>query len=179
MGFFSRIRRMTRPQMVDGTRLYQALMAQSRQPVFYGDGKVSDTYEGRIDCLTLHMSLVMAKLNQLGETGTTLSQAIFDVMVSDFDTALREEGLTDSGVKRRIKPIVSLFYARLKSYSEAISAANPKLALGHAFAHDILSLSDAFKDNLAEYAIHMSANLSDLTTGQIASLDFEFPELPE
>ena len=39
-------------------KIYAALMKQSRLPKFYGEQQVADNYDGRIDFLTLHLSLI-------------------------------------------------------------------------------------------------------------------------
>lgn len=174
MGMFSRLRRKPRPQIRDAQGLYAKLMQQSRQPVFYGENQMPDSYEGRIDILTAHMSVVMYALRNHGENGEKLSQALFDVMVDDFDSALRGEGLTDSGVKRRIKPIVELFYARLKAFTEGLNVQDVKTALHTG------QLGQADEDVVSKfsgYILDFNKTLSTLSLGNIALCNFSFPEL--
>ena len=52
---------------------------------------------------------------------TRLSQALYDVMIADFDVALREEGLSDTGVARRIKPLAKMFFSRAKAYADVLA----------------------------------------------------------
>ncbi|MGJ8564114.1 MAG: ubiquinol-cytochrome C chaperone family protein [Alphaproteobacteria bacterium] len=177
MGMLSRIFGKARPQVRDATRLYERLMAQSRQPEFYGEGNMPDSYDGRVEVLTLHMSFVMKALSTHGESGKRLSQALFDTMVDDFDIALREEGLTDSGVKRRIKPIVSLFYARLRAFTDSqdVNALQEAISKGHAKKIETESL-DTFSYKLAQYASTYDVHLSGQTLADLAQAKFKFPE---
>jgi len=95
--------------------IYTALMAQSRNPDFYGESRFADDYDGRIDVLTLHIAAVLSNLNRFGQNGQRLGQALFDEMKDDFEVALREEALSDASVKKRIQPMISLFYDRVKT----------------------------------------------------------------
>jgi cytochrome b pre-mRNA-processing protein 3 len=59
-------------------RLYGAIVAQARLPVFYTALAAPDTIEGRFDLLVLHVHLVYRRLAELGEDGRMLGQALFD-----------------------------------------------------------------------------------------------------
>lgn len=174
MGMFSRLRRKPRPQIRDAQGLYAKLMQQSRRPDFYSGDRIPDSYEGRIEVLTLHISTLMYALRNHGENGEKLSQALFDVMVDDFDSALRGEGLTDSGVKRRIKPIVELFYGRLKAYTEGLNAQDLKPAL---VSGQLDGAADDILAHFSSYISEFSEALSALSLGDIALCSFSFPKL--
>ena len=175
MGFLARLMGRNDTALVDGGRLYMALLKQSRQPEFYGQGRVPDSYEGRIEVLTLHMVVVIARLRQMGEQGERLSQAVFDAMVDDFDIALREEGLTDSGVKRRIKPIVQLFYTRLKAYDASVDD-DPDS--GSKMWGGIMPDADqGFLKSLNDYRAQFAKGLDDKTLGQIAKAAIVYPKI--
>ena len=156
----------------DAGRIYQSAMAQSRNPVFYGDGAVPDTQEGRLELLNIHLSAVFAVLPKFGETGRRLSQALFDVMRDDLDVALREEGYTDSGVKRRIKPMIKRFYAGLKAYQSAYGDIE---SLRDAIGIDLDQLDNEFQTDLTEYASALHSRLDALPLGDIASANFTYP----
>ena len=44
--------------------LYVILAGQARQPVFYRDGGVPDSLDGRFDMLALHLFLVLRRLSR-------------------------------------------------------------------------------------------------------------------
>jgi cytochrome b pre-mRNA-processing protein 3 len=171
----------------DARRVYEKLMAQSRQPEFYGEGRFADSYDGRIDVLTLHIAAILSNLNRFGENGERLGQALFDEMKDDFEIALREEALSDASVKKRIQPMISLFYDRVKKYAEALHQENPKAALDIVFSETLNVGGNApefgedeassFKAAMSNYLRAFDTHLSDASLGQIALTEFSFPEL--
>ena len=162
----------------DAERIYRKLMTQARRAGFYGQSKVPDSYDGRIDLLTLHIAVILKALRKYEKQGERLSQAVYDVMRDDFEVALREEGMSDTGVKRRIKPIMGLFFTRIKSYVEALQAADPSAAMQQALAEGLLAAGEGgFAPQLSDYAIAFSKNVTPLSLGQIALADFTFPKL--
>lgn len=98
--------------------LYSAAMEQSRAPWFYIKGGVPDSYDGRFDCLLLHIYLMIQKLNGT-ENGQDIAQELFDVAVADFDQSLREIGVGDTGMKRRMKNMMLAFNGRMHAYDAA------------------------------------------------------------
>ena len=179
MGFFSKLLGRKDAAIEDAGRIYSALMRQARQAAFYGEGKAPDNYDGRIDVLTLHIAVVLEALSKHDKQGERLSQAIFDVMRDDFEIAMREEGLSDTGIKRRIKPMMQLFYTRVKSYVEALKSETAENLLKDAFREGLLADSETnYFESLSVYVIEFSKNLQDLSLGQIAMTSFDIPEAP-
>ena len=98
-------------------RMCAALMAQARQPAFFGALQVPDSMDGRFDLVVLHAWLVLERV--AGEP--RLTQAVIDEVFLGFDEALRELGTGDVGMNRRLKTMASAFYGRLAGYREASS----------------------------------------------------------
>jgi cytochrome b pre-mRNA-processing protein 3 len=98
--------------------VYSAIVAQSRQPVFYADWLVPDTVTGRFDMISLHMALLFRRLR--GETGSQkdFSQAVFDLFFQDMDRSLREMGVGDLGVPKRIQKMGNIFFGLLAALNE-------------------------------------------------------------
>jgi len=174
MGLLSRLLGRNRADMKDAALIYKYVMRQSRRPEFFGTDGFSDTYDGRIDLLTFNLALIMKRLREFGENGHILSQAIFDTLRDDFEVALREEGLSDKGVAKRIKPMIQLFYDRLKAYDAAIDAGNVSQVLTENLEHEETSV---FVQNLSQYGILFFNGLSELSLGDIARANFTFPIL--
>jgi cytochrome b pre-mRNA-processing protein 3 len=57
--------------------------------------------------------------------GETLAQAFFDAMFRHLDLTLREIGVQDLGVGRRIKIMAAGFHGRALAYREALAGAAP------------------------------------------------------
>lgn len=159
----------------DGVRVYAKTLSASRRPGFFTTLGFSDSYEGRIEVLTLHMSLILRQLRELGEQGERLGQGVFNAMVDDFDIALREEGLTDTSVSKRIKPLVRLFYTRAKAYDACENdKAKLKEVMQSAPKND-LSESQAVMG--ADYYLQVFEEVNGLSLGDFASLNFTFPKI--
>lgn len=109
--------------------LYTRLVNQARRPEFYVDMAVPDTPEGRFDLILLHVFLLMNRLNDDPDRTAELSQCLFDVMFGDMDTSLREMGVGDIGVGKRIKRMVQDFYGRVTAYEEALHSGGDGLKL--------------------------------------------------
>jgi cytochrome b pre-mRNA-processing protein 3 len=108
-------------------RLYTAIVLQARQPAFYREGQVPDSLDGRFELVALHAFLAMRRLRAEGGAGTRLAQCLFDRMFVDMDESLREIGVGDLGVGRRVKTMAKAFYGRAAAYEAALSdpAAEP------------------------------------------------------
>ncbi|PZO87061.1 MAG: ubiquinol-cytochrome C chaperone [Micavibrio aeruginosavorus] len=101
--------------------LYQSIVAQSRNPVFFTRMGVPDTMDGRFDLLTLHASLVLMRLRTLGSDGAKLSQAVFDQLLLSLEEALREAGIGDVGVPKHMRKMVKAFNGRVHAYEAALA----------------------------------------------------------
>ena len=96
---------------------------QARDPTLYTAGGVADTLDGRFDLIVLHVVPLMRRLRQCDEAGRQLSQALFDVMFDDMDQSLREMGVGDLRVGKRVKQMARAFYGRAKAYDQAFDQA--------------------------------------------------------
>jgi cytochrome b pre-mRNA-processing protein 3 len=98
-------------------QLYGKVMAQARTPDFFLRYGLSDDFETRFESLILHMFLVMRNLSAQHED---IKQGLMDFMVSDLDRTLREMGVGDVGVVKRMKYFMEAFYGRVKIYEAAL-----------------------------------------------------------
>ena len=171
----SRLMGKNRTEIIDARRIYQKTMAQSRESAFYGDDLCPDSTDGRMEILCLHLSTIMFALRAHGDTGAKLTQAIYDVMIQDFDVALREEGLSDTGVSRRIKPLASMFFARAKSYAAAFESREDTRDLVTAIIEEHVC-KQGQPDNFAKYTVNFLNNLQAQGLGDIAQGKLNFPK---
>jgi len=101
-------------------RLYKAIVDQSRLALFYEKIGVPDTLEGRFEVLTLHMTLVSRQLKALPSPGPDMSQDVVDVTFAQFEAALREIGVGDISIPKRMKVMTSAYLGRALAYDEAL-----------------------------------------------------------
>jgi cytochrome b pre-mRNA-processing protein 3 len=100
--------------------VYRAIVAQSRQPVFYAEWGVPDTVTGRFDMICLHMSLVFRRLSGGGKEAAEFAQALFDLFFKDMDRNLREMGAGDLSVPKKIRNMGNIFYGLMTNLNEAM-----------------------------------------------------------
>ena len=115
------MRRRKHPQESAAATLYRAIVARAREPVFYLEWGVADTMDGRFDLLALHVFLVFETLRGRPETPPALGSELADIVFTGFDEALRELGVSDFGMGRRIRNMADAFYGRIQTYGEAKS----------------------------------------------------------
>jgi cytochrome b pre-mRNA-processing protein 3 len=107
-----------RPEVV---RLYQSLSAMARAETFYRQAGVPDTVDGRFELLALHLCLCLRRLKDQGPQAEKLRQDLFDLFAADMDRSLREMGVGDMGISRRMKRMGEGFYGRYAVYDAALS----------------------------------------------------------
>ncbi|MBS0272227.1 MAG: ubiquinol-cytochrome C chaperone [Proteobacteria bacterium] len=103
-----------RSKQVQGERLCFSALNQARQPIFYTNWEVPDSLEGRFDCASLHVALLLRHLKG------SLAQVVFDIFFAYTELTLREVGVGDLSVGKQIKKCAQFFYGSMKSYHDAL-----------------------------------------------------------
>jgi cytochrome b pre-mRNA-processing protein 3 len=124
---FNHFRKPRTPQGGTIEAIYGMIVTQAREPSFYRDLAVPDTVNGRFDLLLLHLWLVLRRLKSAKE-GAALSQALFDHFCQDMDDNLREMGVGDLTVPKRMQAFGEAFYGRTAAYDMALSEGHEALA---------------------------------------------------
>ena len=111
-----------RPAQATGRALYASVVEQSRSPALYERLGAPDTVEGRFEIYSLHVVLLLDRLRRQGDRATETSQSLFDTYVKALDHALREMGVGDLSVGKKMRKLGEAFYGRVKSYESAFAA---------------------------------------------------------
>lgn len=119
-----------------GYELYTAAVQAGRDPYYYNRLDVPDTMDGRFDMVGLFVFLVIHRLHPEGEDGKKLAQAVFDAMFSDMDFTLREIGVGDMTVGKKVKAMWEAFHGRSNAYGAALDAGDMP-ALSAAIARNV------------------------------------------
>ncbi|MCK1384750.1 ubiquinol-cytochrome C chaperone family protein [Bradyrhizobium sp. 21] len=168
--------------------IYGMIVTQAREPIFYRDLGVPDTVNGRFDLLLLHLWLLLRRLRTvqgatdqgateqgpINQGATELSQALFDRFCEDMDDNLREMGIGDQTVPKRMRAFGEAFYGRVQAYDQAMESGGE--ALASAICKNILN--GAGMDQAQRLAAYARATEADLgRTGEAALLGatFKFP----
>ena len=126
-----------RPARAAGGALFKALSAQARQPVFYERLGVADTVEGRFELYVLHLVLVLHRLKGQGPQAAETSQAVFDTFLRNLDEGLRDMGVGDLSVGKKMRKLGEAVYGRIKGYDRAFAETDPVAALGALIARTV------------------------------------------
>ena len=102
--------------------LYEAIVAAARQEKFYGEWGVPDTVDGRFDMIILHVFLVLDRLKSGGAATLDLRQSLTDSFFRDMDRSLREMGVGDLSVGKKVRKMAEAFYGRVAAYAGALDA---------------------------------------------------------
>ena len=139
--------------------LHRRINDASRQPGLYTALGVPDTVEGRFECLSLHVILVLRRLERLPAPADDVSQDLVNSVFLQLDSSLRELGVGDFGVPKRMKKLGAAFYGRAETYGAALAKDDPA-ALSEALARNVLGTEDAGAATaLGRYVIDSAAQL--------------------
>jgi cytochrome b pre-mRNA-processing protein 3 len=158
-----------------GFALYGAAVAAAREPYFYESLGVPDTLDGRFDLIALHAFLLIHRLQSLPESGPDLAQAVFDAMFSDMDMSLREIGVSDLRIGKRVRAMWEALHGRAKVYTAAMEAADTA-ALQAALARNVWrgEAPDNAAAALARIVLAQDAHLASQTLATLAGGEARF-----
>ncbi|MBB4241661.1 hypothetical protein GGD54_002386 [Rhizobium tropici] len=152
-------------------RQYETLTFMARQPVFYTDYNVPDTVMGRFELLSVMMILFFRRTRSSATSGQELAQEIVDAFFEDIDYSIRELGIGDNSVPKRMKKLAGMFYGRLESYASAMDV-DDRAALAVALQRNIYPKANeaaASMSALADWMLVAEAHLATVAEDQIAT----------
>lgn len=161
-------------------QLYTQVVDQSRQPAFYRDLGVPDTIDGRFEMIVLHMVMMLRALRRDGDDGIELGQLVFDVMMDDMDSSLREMGVGDLGVGRRVKAMAQGFYGRATAYEAAL--ATDEDTLDQALRRNLYATAEPVGDDVAAMIVYVLREFAAIDAGVAMSAtagEFRFGAPPD
>lgn len=162
-------------------RLYHGAVRQARTPDFYRIGGVADTVDGRFDLICLHVHLLLQRLAAEPDPAARgLAQTLYDVMFADFDRCLREMGVSDVTVGKRVQEMTELFHGRLVAYRAGFQEGRG--ALADAVRRNLFRGdpdAEAQADGIAAYALRAAAALAAAPFAALKSGVAPFPSYLE
>jgi cytochrome b pre-mRNA-processing protein 3 len=169
---------------------YVSIVKQARRPELYAPGCAPDNFNGRFDMMALHVHLVLRRMRALGMGRSDIGQDLFDMFFKDMDQAMREAGVGDMGVGKKVQKMVEAFYGRATAYDGVLDAqgdnAQGDNGPGENASIDISDIYDILSRNLypdaaispqqeaglralTAYALALEAHLAGLTLDDILS----------
>ena len=154
-------------------RCYEAIVAAARHPVFYAEWGVADTLDGRFDMITLHIFLV---LDRLKGTEQAFRQQLVDEFFRDMDRSLREMGVGDLSVSKKVRKMAEVFYGRVAAYDKAVTETGD--ALTAAVSRNVFPEGDGGigAERLSAYMLRQRAHLALQQPQRIAAGTVSFEE---
>lgn len=144
--------------------LYGTVVARARNQHFYKEFQVPDTFDGRFEMLVMHLFLLHHRLKDEEQKHRKISQLVFDAFIDDMDAALREAGVGDQTVPKRIKKMTRVFYGRTGAYEEALESEDVAAALAPVIARNLFPEEDSggAEVDLANYMAAQASELANL-----------------
>nr|WP_070958762.1 ubiquinol-cytochrome C chaperone family protein [Hyphomonas sp. Mor2] len=132
-----------------------AVTRMAREPEPFLRGWTPDTIYGRFHMVALVATLAMRRFREQGQEGNALSKAFSEMLFSDFDHSLREHGVGDSSIARRIRKMGEEFYGLASAVDEALEQGGPDKHLAQVIQRNIQQ--DAEKAlELANYVLDLN-----------------------
>lgn len=159
--------------------LYTAMVTQARQPDFYAKLGVPDTMEGRFDMILVHAFVLFRRL-KVEDGDKDLAQHIFDVMFADLDQNMREMGIGDVGILKRIRKMSESYHGRIVAYEEGVQSGAAELAA--ALDRNLYADCDVSDEQLMAmvgYVHDALAALEKQTILQMQNGAVHFPDAPK
>ena len=158
-----------RPRERLGEALYDVAVRQARAPGFYTALGVADRIDARFELYTLHVLLLVMRLRDEGERGAEAAQALFDTYVSALDHALRELGVGDISVGKKMRKLGEAMYGRMSAYEPPLRAGD-RTALASGLARNVFEADDPARgEALAGYALVSRARLAAQDFGAVTT----------
>ena len=144
-------------------RWRDAVTAEARRPEPYLKGWVTDTIYGRFNMVTLIATLAMRRLREQGREGQALSKAFSELLFSDFDHALRENGVGDASIARRIRKMGEEFYGLAKAIDEALELGGPQEQVANVLKRNGIQREEQLAMSLAGHILAVSDQIERLS----------------
>ena len=166
------------PDEVASQKIYREAVRQARSESFYRDLGVPDTAEGRFELIALHVFLILHRL-KLNASSGNMGQALFDLMFADMDQNLREMGVGDLRVGKKVKSMAESFYGRIAAYEAGLGGENAPFA--EALKRNIYQQaqpSQSQLDLLIDYIRRETSALASLSDESLAAGNGSFGPPP-
>jgi cytochrome b pre-mRNA-processing protein 3 len=155
--------------------VYEAIVAAARHPHLYASYGVPDTIDGRYDMIILHAVLVLERLKSAGMEEIKFSQRLTDYLFTDMDRSLREMGVGDLSVGKRVRRMAEVFYGRAQVYARGLETQSRDM-LAEALGRNVSPGKEHGAERLADYALSVRGDLREIATASILAGQLKFKE---
>lgn len=144
-----------------GTQAYALAVDRARDRAFYLEHGVADRIDARFELYTLHVLLLVLRLRDEDTAGARdAAQDLFDTYVSALDNTMRELGVGDVAVSKKMRKLGEALYGRMQAYEGPLRAGDVP-ALAEALQRNVYEgQGGSHADWLAAYAIDCRGRLA-------------------
>ena len=140
--------------------LYGEVVMLARAPRLFVKGGIPDTVMGRFEALAIHMFLLLRRC-RADAALAPLAQDVVDRFAVDVEHSLRELGVGDLSVPKRIRKLTGQFYERVSAYDAAMAGEAEEQALAAALRGRAAG-SEAARDAAEHLAAYMKREAARL-----------------
>lgn len=175
---FSRLLKPRQPLKSDAAMLYEKLVWVARQQWFYLKTGVPDTLDGRFEMIALHVALCIRWLQKTGEADR--AQALFDQLFQDMEANLREIGVGDLSVGKKVRAMADAFHGRAQVYNLALDQPTDQ-ELDEALSRNVFGTCPVSPPanqmrNLAAYVRSLDETLARTAPNRLWAGDVDLPK---
>jgi len=159
---------------------YASIVAQARLRDFYARFEVPDTPTGRFDMIVMHLFLVFHRFGKEEGAVQQFGQEVFDLFLADMDANLREIGIADLRVPKKMKKLGEVFYGRSKDYAVGMESGD-RGALAAALENNLYADSapaPEITNAIAGYMLDAASGLSTQSTQELMSGEISWISAP-
>lgn len=157
--------------------VYGSIVAAARHEKPYAEWGVPDSVDGRYDMIILHAVLVLERLSAGDAAARLFAQGLTDEVFADMDRSLREMGVGDLSVGKKVRRMAEIFYGRAQAYRPLLQAGD-EAGLAAALGRNVFAGTGAEEGarHLAAYALAALRHLQDRPIEPILSGQLDFPQ---
>ena len=159
--------------------IYEKLIDQSRNPIFYTHMNVPDDLGGRYNMIVIHLLILFAATKEFEEDDVQmLRQHVFEKFIKEMESMVRDFGIDGVHVEDEVRNIVNLCSKQIMAYDNAIASGDVK-----ALSEEILTVfreaqpedGQVDADALAGYVLNAVASVQAQPPASILNGHIEFP----
>lgn len=140
--------------------LWHRIVEVAREPKWYAQLGVADTVAGRFDAVTLVLALVMLRMER-EEKLIEPSVRLTELFVDDMDGQLRQSGVGDLVVGKRMGKLMSVLGGRLGALRDALPQG--ETAVAEVIARNVTLVEGVDPGALAAEAVALARHLDTLS----------------
>lgn len=111
--------------LADAAPLYAAIVAEARQPIWYGKAGVPDTLDGRFSVLTTLLALADIRLERGADDARAMGPRLAEAFIADMDAQMRQTGFGDPSLGKQVRMMVGSLAAKVDRWRNAIESVEP------------------------------------------------------